>query len=396
MLLGPLGFAALAGCRPGAEAIATARVDTLPSGTLVVTSDRPVGWGDSSRAWRVVETLRIQPPEGSPGELVEPLHVAADAAGRIYVADQKPAVVKQFDANGGFIRTIGREGAGPGEFRVPFIALHGAALVVHDPQQGRTAVFDTAGKFLRSWVSSCCVWSDIAVDTAGLAYIPTMPGSDSARQRGLAYTRYRLDGTAVDTLYVPDRGDDGGVWRFTSGSGRNRVRMTMQIPFAPEMLFALHPAGGFVRGWSAEYRIVRSPRGEDSTLVLTRPWTPEPISDALRQEGIERVVAHAKAVVGEAAARQAARLADVPGQAPAFQMLRVDLDGYVWVRRFAPADSAWTRYDVFAPGGAWLGAVTVPVAMPGWGHQFFGRGAIYAAIEGEDGRPAVVRLEVRR
>jgi hypothetical protein len=385
------------GCGRGAPAV-VARVDTLPGGTIQVSSPGPTGWRDSAHALRLTETLRIQAAEGSPGELVEPGTLAVDAQERIYVADRKPAAIKVFDTTGALVRSIGREGGGPGEFRVAFIAVRGAHLVVHDPMQSRTSVFDTAGKFVRSWNSSCCYWADIGIDAADRAYIPTMVVPDSGqRSRGWAYTRYRMDGTVLDTLYVPNQAAESKEWRFSSGNGRTaRAMMIMGVPFAPTMTHSLHPAGGFVRGWSGEYRIIRAPNGEDSTLIMARSWTGEPIPDALRKEQVEQTISNAKATVGEAAARAVARLADIPTTAPAYMSLRVDLDGNTWARRLIGTDSTQTLYDLFSPAGAWLGPVMVPTAVPEWGAQFFGHGAIYSAIEDQDGRPAVVRLSVRK
>ena len=39
--------------------------------------------------------------------------------GSIYVADSQAGVVRQYDANGRFVRDFGRQGTGPGEFNSP-------------------------------------------------------------------------------------------------------------------------------------------------------------------------------------------------------------------------------------------------------------------------------------
>lgn len=388
--------AALSACGDNKGPLAVARVDTLPSGIVQITSDKPTAWNDSTHAWKFRVTLQIQPDEGSPGELMEPGTLGVDDWGRIYVADRKPALIKVFDSAGAFVRTIGREGAGPGEYRVAFIAVRGSHLLVHDPMQSRTSVFDTSGSFIRSWTSSCCYWSDIGIDTADFAYIPTMvPTPRDGKSRGRAYTRYRLDGTLVDTLFVPQR-PEPKVWEFGSGTGTARqVSMISSIPFTPNNMLVLHPMGGFTEGWNGEYRIIRSPRGEDTTMILARAWTPEPIPEARRRQEVDEMVHNAKDMVGEASAREVARLSDIPTTAPAFQNLRVDLDGNIWARHLVGSDSTRTRYDVFSPAGAWLGPVTVPVAVPEWGGQFFGRKTIYSTVEDAAGRPAIVRVKVR-
>ena len=106
------------------------------------------------------------------------------------------------------------------------------------------------------------------------------------------------------------------------------------------------------------------------------------------------MVKNAKGMVSEETARSVARLEDIPTSAPAFITLRVDLDGNIWARHLIGSDSTRTAYDVFGPNGAWLGGLVVPVAIPEWGGQFFGRRAVYTATEDEDGRPIIVRLRI--
>lgn len=393
-----LGFGA-ACARGDAADRPLATVDTLPSGVIRVHSDRPTGWADSSRAWKLVETLRIEGEDGTTSELVEPGAIGVDGFGRIYVVDRKPAIIKVFDSTGALVRTIGGEGSGPGEFRVAFLAVRGATVVVHDPQQSRTTVFDTTGAFVRSWVSSCCFWNDVAIDAADRIYIPTWIRPDSVGEsRGNAYTRYRVDGTVIDTLFIPTRRKDTREWVFVSKGkdGKQQGMMSTTVPLTPRFASTFHPEGGFVAGWTGEFKLLRSPSGEDTTVIITRAWTPDPIPESTRRAEVESMVKNTKDMVGEATARTIARLEDVPTQAPAYTTLQVDLDGNVWVRRMIGSDSARTTFDVMGPDGAWLGRLVTPVAIQEWSGQFFGRGAIYAVAEGEDGRPAIIRLRVDR
>jgi hypothetical protein len=167
--------------------------------------------------------------------------------------------------------------------------------------------------------------------------------------------------------------------------------MISHVPLSPSVVKALHPNGGFVIGWTGEYRILRSVKGEDTAMVFTRSWAPDAIPESTRRKAVEDMVANAKGMVGEASARETAKLSDVPTSAPAYQTLRVDLDGNVWARHLIGSDSTRTLYDVFSPAGAWLGAVTVPVTVPEYGGQFFGHGVIYSVGEDSDGRPMIVR-----
>lgn len=387
----------LAGCGERPAPVATVRVDTLRPGLIEVTSPAPTGWNDSTKAWTYRVSLTIQPEDDSHGELSQPDGIAVDEWGRIYVADRNPVSIKLFDSAGTFIRTIGRRGGGPGEYEAVFLAVRGGHLVVHDPQQGRTSVFDTSGTFVRSWPSSCCYWDNIGIDSAGVITVPSTysPGNGQP-SRGNAMRRFRMDGTVVDTLFVPLRESPSKGWTFSGGSGGSKTTMIMSIPFEPRLVKRLHPDGGFVVGWSGEYRILRSPRGEDTTAIYTRTWSPGRIPEEQRRAAVEGMVKNVTGLVGADKARETAILSDVPVDEPAFTSLAVDLDGTIFVRQLLGSDSTRTRFDVFSPDGAWLGTLTLPVAIPEYGGQFFGRRAIYVATEGEDGRPAIVRLSRTR
>ena len=196
---------ALAACGGGAAASSLARavIDTLPGGIPRVTSSGPTSWTDSSGA-KLVDVSRFGGEDGAASELGSPRSMAVDEAGRVYVVDTKPAIIKVYSPDGKMIRTIGREGEGPGEFRVGFIAVRGGVLALQDPQVARTTLWDTAGTFIRSWHSSCCYWDHVQIDRQNRIYVPTMvqskPGESS---RGRAYVRWSFEGVALDTMWIP-------------------------------------------------------------------------------------------------------------------------------------------------------------------------------------------------
>ena len=374
-----------------------ATIDTLPSGVVQVSSAQPTLWADSSRAWGIVEVARFGSAEG-PAQLVEPGAIGVDDAGHVYVVDRKPMMVKVFDSAGVFVRSIGREGAGPGEFRMAFIAVRGSNLVVHDPMNSRTSVFDTAGTYLRSWKSSCCFWDEIFVDNAERIYIPTfMPPDSAGAARGRAFTRYRMTGEVVDTLFVPTREAETKEWRFVSpGKGKDRNMMSTNVPFTPTVVHAFHPEGGVITGWTGDYRIVRSPAGHDTTRIIMRAWTADPIPESVRQARVDEMIKNAKDMVGEETARGVVKLSDVPTAAPAFIELKVDPTGAIWARQLNGADPSRTRFDVFGADGSWFGQLTTPIRLPESGGLIFTRDGLLANIEGDDGLPAIVRLRFTR
>ena len=385
----------LASCG-GARATTLSRAvtDTLPGGIVRVMSAGPTAWTDSTGA-RLVEEGRFQGQDGTPAELGEPGSVAVDDAGRIYVSDRKPASIKVFAPDGKLVRVIGREGEGPGEFRVGFIAVRGAHLVLHDPQLARTSVWDTSGAFLRSWHTSCCYWTDIQVDRQDRVYVPSMAApKPGVRPRGVPYVRWTLDGANVDTVWVPQREGQKSWTVSTTRNGKVVGAMSTEVPFTPGIVWALHPDAGIVYGWTGGYSMVRSSTGSDTARVFGRSWTPEPVTDRQRKDAVEEKIKESGQTYGLDALRAAFHLSDVPNSLPAYRILRVDESGRVWARRYAVTDTMRTYWDVFDSVGTYLGPVKAPLNVPWWGRQAWTRDGFVTVIEDAEGRPTVVRFRL--
>lgn len=387
-----------AGCS-GAEARALARpaIDSLPGGIPRVMNAGPAQWVGET-GWQLELVGEISGQEGTESELINPQSLAVDDWNRVYVVDEKPRVIKVFGADGQFIRTIGREGEGPGEFRVGFIAVHQGQVVVHDPMVARTSVWDTTGTFLRSWNSSCCFWTDIQVDRQGRVYVPTMfPTAPDAPSRGTPYVRWTMQGVAVDTVWVPRNDSQAKFWTVSSSEGgRNVARMMMSVPLTPRIASTLNPDGGVIYGWTEDYQLAVSAGSSDTSMVFGRTWTPASVTGERKQHEVDLLVARFRDQADEANLRQTFKADDIPGTAPAFIGLHVDREGHRWVRLDPGTDSTRSTFDIYDPAGTWLGTLGVTPALPQYGRIAFGREQVLVARENADGLPVVVRYAVRK
>lgn len=372
-------------------------IDTLPGGMERVVSPAPTSW-EGTAGWQVELVQEITGAEGTPGELVNPQSVAVDDWGRVYVVDEKPNRIKVYGADGEFIRAIGSEGEGPGEFRVGFLAVHAGLVVLQDPRLARLTVWDSTGAFQRSWTSSCCYWSDIQVDNQGLIYVPSMvPGRvGEVRHEGTPYVRWTLDGMIVDTAWVPTNNSQVKTWTVTNGDGPKQAQMVRPVPLTPRIVSGFNPVGGFLLGWSAEPRIAVSPKGSDTTGIFGRTWTPVPVTAERKRAEVDRAIREVGTDFGEDNLRRTFRLEDIPDIAPAFVAVTADRLGNRWVRLDPGLDSTTTRFDVYNPAGALLGEVVVSPSMPMYGRVAFGRDELVVARENANGMPVVARYRVVR
>ena len=82
----------------------------------------------------------------APGEFSEPVGVAVDAAGNIYVADRGNHRIQQFQRDGSFVRAWGQQGKRTGEFNEPHdVAVDEEFVYVVDTWNQRVQVFDHTG-----------------------------------------------------------------------------------------------------------------------------------------------------------------------------------------------------------------------------------------------------------
>jgi hypothetical protein len=96
-----------------------------------------------------------------------------DDAGRIYVLDRKNVHVKVFDPSGAYLRTIGRQGQGPGEFDSPrTLSINRATGEFAVLQTSRRiSIFKLDGTFIRQ-LSLKEIWALYGcVDSQGQIYV---------------------------------------------------------------------------------------------------------------------------------------------------------------------------------------------------------------------------------
>jgi hypothetical protein len=95
--------------------------------------------------------------------------ITVDDKGRIYALDPSEAHIKVFDKDGKYLRTIGREGQGPGEIGAPrsvFITCH-KEIMVPDMINRRLTFFSLEGEFIRNISTAKTSLRSTRVDSEG-------------------------------------------------------------------------------------------------------------------------------------------------------------------------------------------------------------------------------------
>jgi hypothetical protein len=386
-----LVVAACQGDAPDA-ALTTATIDTLPGGIVRVLNTSPA---DSGR-WSLVLERTVQPDDETPGELRDPNDIVLLEDGSLLVADAKPTSITRFDPSGKFVGTIGREGAGPGEYRSAWLAVRGDTLAVQDPTAGRAVTFSVAtGTPMIHRQTVPRFYNRIEVDGAGRVIAPMMTPPDSAFGPFQSYLRFSLDGASADTVRLPERPKADRSWIVREGKN---VKFEMQVPLQPRDRHAADRLGGFVTGWSGEYLLRFTRNGPDTTLLFGRPMPDGTVSAAEKSRIVEQRIADNKEYTPEAVLRASLLASAIPDQRPAYEQLTVDPEGRTWVR-LASGDTTRVHFDLFDHDGRWLDQLAVPQA--GWNREWwqpvsFASDRVAVLVETDDGRPAVLIYRLQR
>lgn len=341
---------------PGSSAAAEVRFDTVAGVVHVISGARGL-WTEGD-AWTIADTGVVVGALDGPAEYVlgKVAGVVVDDSGRLWVADTQAREIRIFDRGGAFLRRVGRDGEGPGEFRnLSGLALAPDGVGALDGTLGRMTVFGPSGEIVRSFRLARGYMvlehgAAIGFDGVGRFY-DRAHFATRAERDSIAVVTYSAAGEPVDTAVVAALESDP-LMLYRNG----RPYMAVPRPFSPQPALAFGPDGTihFTRG--DPYRIDLIASAGDTMRVLRRSAPPRPVTEAQRAAALDRV----EEWFADAGAR-ADRHIQLPATHPAIHGLRVDRAGHVWVLTHVEPDSARMTWSIHDPDGRYLGDLPMPL-----------------------------------
>jgi hypothetical protein len=289
--------------------------------------------------------------------------------GTLLVADEQAQEIRAFDAQGRYLRTMGRAGGGPGEFQ-GLMGLHllpGDTVAAYDYQGPRISFFAPGGAFVRS-VTLQPLDGKVPPRPLGFLgdgrmvvtqlYNPEFNPSTRPSRDTVSLAVYSAAGAQASSLgRVP--GEE--MVTIAGGSGPNTMMMRETPPFGLSTSFAVRGSGLLV-GDPVRYELVeRRPDGAVARLIR-RAGAREPVTQADRDAVMERRREGLTDPRFRQLQEQLIKNTTFPEHKPFFTALGVDPAGNVWVQRPSDPD-ADTPWDLFDGEGRLLGTVTTPAGL---------------------------------
>ena len=354
------GTAWVAACTGGGIGSGPSRRDS--AGVEIVENRGEQAW-TSTTAWTVAgtPTVSIGGNESDSTALFARVQNAIRLSdGRIVVANGGTRELRFYDANGRFIKSVGRVGEGPGEFdwlgRI--LRTDGDSLIVWDPNNARLSFFDSGGRFARS-VPLRSGQGISFPEPLGRTSDGSLVGRTGSRNNQVGafrfsafYVRYGPDLAPLDTI-ARRPGDDF----FTQPCGRGMCGY--EPPFARSTSAGFHGDRLWI-GTADRYeievidmtgRVIRSIRD-------ARPFHEVSGANAARQR--EAFLSTARSPERRAELEKVYAMMTVPKAMPAYGELRVDRGGALWVEEYRATEDAPSRWTVFDSTGRVLGTVGTP------------------------------------
>jgi hypothetical protein len=275
--------------------------------------------------------------------------------GRIVVVDGSSGELRFFHSEGRFLSRVGGVGSGPGEFREPMLLpyVSSDSLLIQDRR--RVTMYSSDGRGHRIVPREELLAVTGGINGVSLSGVLTM--------------------TAATPVLGPVRQTISYVFRWTEReSGRAEIVAEfdkllyalppyygLDVPFTAPPSAAIGTHGFFVTGGNAP-----EVREFDSSGRLIRIFRVAESPRPVKPEELDAVIDYWINFFKDVPAAQTRGVfsqMDIPDRWPAFQFVRVDREGWIWIELFRPPQDNTQRWMIFDPSGVARGTLEVPTGL---------------------------------
>lgn len=353
---------------------------------------------EPDETWLVdsVPSVTIGTVDGPPETLLfRAIAALVMSDGTIVIANAGTSEIRWFDEQGNFLRNVGGQGEGPGEFRslTDIWRIRGDTILAWDNRLRRVSFLAPDGNFVgsRTFVippiplpsgisltnsitfrgaladgSIVAMNNTVASRNLGTGMTTTSEGYRRVDNHVLLFPRDTLPLAVLleprsaldhDTLGIFAGGEEFEYTAVVRPGGPEQQTYS-EVIFGERFLWAIGPES-FAAGAGKPYSVNLHDRTGNPTRSVGRDVAPVRTTPELVRRFREDQVAQTSAEYREV---RAASLERVPAAEvlPAYRAVEFDREGNLWVEEFGLTQDAPRVFSVFATDGRWLARVSVP------------------------------------
>jgi hypothetical protein len=286
-----------------------------------------------------------------------PSTVSCDPEGDIYVVDSGAKNIKKFDAQGKFLKTIGREGQGPGEFDSPYYSTFaGNRLIVWDSGSRRLSSFTPDGDFVDS--------VNIAYNEGWVRGLRGLSSGEVVVEMEKSYRRepdkpqecridlYSTELKFIRTIYKRE------LWRKKYIRTKEYGTTTLYFPYSADVRWDVLPDGRIVIGYSSKYELEIFDRSGNNISSISHTYDPVDVTEKDRREYFDSVEFYRMGERLKDPPEYITKYTEFPKHKPVYKNLLTDSEGNIWVvLNRKNQDEDGKIFDVFDRTGRFVSRV---------------------------------------
>ena len=290
------------------------------------------------------------------------IDVVTDNNGFIYVCDYRANNIRKFNAKGEFMKVIGKEGQGPGDFNRPSrVEIIQDRLVVWESRNLRISILNLNGDFIKSiphdfrqhgWPYKMRALRDekIILETE-----KSYPGDPKRAQERIL------------RLYSQDMKYQKAIYEHEVLRNRyitEPVRINVPIPFSANVYWDVSPKGKIIIGFSEKYEIEIHDPLKGKTVSFDHKYEPVEVTKKDKEIYFAGMTTSFTDGTTEQIKRGApdyiVENTEFPKYKPAFDDILCDSEGNIWVHSYCKDPKEQSRsFDVFDEGGRFINRVKI-------------------------------------
>lgn len=290
------------------------------------------------------------------------LAVTMDEGGAVYACDYQACNIKKFDANGKFVKIIGKEGQGPGDFGRPLnMEIARDRIVVWDSGNMRISVLNLDGDFIKSvhwdFMKQGWLWGLKALPNGKIVFETriTQRGGPTRPEEWYLH------------LFTYDMEHDREIFRKECLVKKNITKprnLSIPIPFSARVYWDVSPGGNIIIGFSEKYQVETHDPVKGKLSSFSHEYEPVEVTKEDQKQYFAGMVV-TRSGGGTQDRQQGApdyivENTEFPKYKPAFNDIKCDSEGNIWVRTFSnERKDVSTSFDVFDMDGQFINRVFI-------------------------------------